>query len=456
MKNDRNLGTLLPDLIVKPPGPKSLAAANLLKQYETPSLSGVTVGEIPICWRRAKGANVLDEDDNLYIDITAGWCVAIAGYCNDKVVEAIKKQAELLTHAPAAMSNNMPRALLEKKLGEMLPPQLKKSHIANTGAEAIEVALKVSRMYTKQQNYVAFEGSFHGKTLGALSVTSVRHYRENVLPLIQDVRHVPFAYCYRCAFGKTYPDCGLQCLKYLEHVVTDPASGVSNIAAIVMEPILGHGGWIVPPDEFLPGVRKICDENNILLVLDEIITSFGRTGKMFCFEHYGIVPDILVCAKGIASGFPISATVASEEIMNSWEPFKHTSTFAANPIGCAAALASIDYIIENKLPERSARIGQKLKKRFDEMKDKYEIVGDARGKGSMVGMEIVKDKKSKKPAYEETKAIVNRALERGIIMQPPGGAYKNVLKISPPLVITDEQLDYAADVIEESVQRAST
>jgi 4-aminobutyrate aminotransferase/(S)-3-amino-2-methylpropionate transaminase len=450
-----NLGMLLPNIRVRPPGPKSLEAAGILKEYETPSLSGVTVGETPICWKQAKGANVIDEDDNLYIDVTAGWCVAISGYCNDGVVEAIKKQAELMTHAPGAMSNNMPRVLLEKRLGDMLPTKLKKSHIPNTGAEAIEVALKLSRVYTKQQNIIGFEGGFHGKTLGALSITSVRHYRENVLPLVQDVRHVPYAYCYRCAFGKNYPECGLQCLEYLRHVVTDPASGVSNIAAIVMECIIGHGGWIVPPDEFLPGVRKICDENNLLLILDEIITGFGRTGKMFCFEHYGVVPDILVTAKGIASGFPISATIASDEIMHAWEPFKHTSTFAANPIGCAAALANIDFVLKNKLPERSARIGQKFKSRLDEMKEKYEIVGDVRGKGSMVGIEVVKDKKSKTPAYKETKAIVKNALERGIIMQPPGGIYQNVLKISPPLVITDEQLDYAIDIIDESIRKAS-
>jgi 4-aminobutyrate aminotransferase-like enzyme len=236
-------------------------------------------------------------------------------------------------------------------------------------------------------------------------------------------------------------------------MIKDPASGITEVGAMILEPVQGHEGWIVPPKDFLPGLRRICDENNILLVLDEIITGFGRTGKWFCFEHYGIKPDILVCAKGLASGFPISMVVSTDEVMNSWGAFKHTSTFSANPLGCAAALANIEVLQKEKLVERAARMGEGFMKRLEEIKSKHKIVGDARGLGMMCGLELVRDSR-KTPAIDETKKVVEYSLRHGVILQPPGGRFENVLKMSPPLVITEDQLDFGLRTLDDALTHA--
>ena len=413
------------------------------------------MGEIPTAWKQARGANVVDVDDNLYVDMTAAFCVGIAGYCHPRVVEAIKKQAEIMTHAPAAQAPSPTRAQLLEKIGQIVPRPLKRTHLLTGGGEAIDVGLKLARLHTKKMEIMAFEGGFHGKTLFALSATARRHYRLGFLPLVPGVFHAPFPYCYRCPFGEEVScgNCSTQCLNYIEHLVKDPASGITEVAAMLLEPIQGHEGWIVPPRDFLQGLRRICDENDILLMLDEIITGFGRTGKMFCFEHFNVKPDILVCAKGVASGFPISLVVSTDEIMNSWGAFQHTSTFSANPLGCAAALASLDVIEKERLVERSARMGDHFMKRLKEMEEDHRIVGDARGIGMMCGLELVSDTK-KTPAVEEAKKVVEYALKHGVILQPPGGRFGNVLKLSPPLVITEEQLNCGLQTIDDGLRFA--
>jgi len=452
LRRQENLGTLLPRILVEPPGPNSKAIAVTLGEFETPSLSPIHMGEIPTAWEQARGANVVDVDGNLYVDMTAGFCVGIAGHCHPKVVEAIKRQAEIMTHAPAAQAPCPTRAQLVEKIAQIVPSPLKRTHLLTGGGEAIDVGLKLARLHTKRMEIMAFEGGFHGKTLFALSATARRHYRSGFLPLVPGVFHAPFPYCYRCPFGENVScgDCSTQCLNYIEHMIKDPASGITEVAAMLLEPIEGHEGWIVPPNDFLPGLRRICDENGILLMLDEIITGFGRTGKMFCFEHFNVTPDILVCAKGVASGFPISLVVSTDEIMNSWGAFKHTSTFSANPLGCAAALASLDIIEKERLVERSATMGSRFMKRLEEMKHQHTIVGDARGMGMMCGLELVSDTK-KTPAVEETKKVVEYALKHGVILQPPGGRFGNVLKLSPPLVITEEQLDFGLRTMDDAL-----
>ena len=452
MQAQKELGSLLPQMKTDPPGPNSRKIAAVLGEFETPSLSSVRMGEVPTAWKQTRGANVIDVDDNLYIDMTAAFCVGIAGHCHPRVVEAIKKQAELMTHAPAAQAPSLPRAELLKKIAEIVPRPLKRTHLLTGGGEAIDVGLKLARLHSRKMEVMAFEGGFHGKTLFALSATARRHYRAGFLPLVPGVFHAPFPYCYRCPFGEKVScgDSSTQCLNYIEHMIKDPASGITEVAAMLLEPVQGHEGWIVPPKDFLPGLRRICNENNILLMLDEIITGFGRTGKMFCFEHYGTVPDILVCAKGVASGFPISLVVSTDRIMNSWGDFQHTSTFSANPLGCAAAIASLDVIQKEGLVERSARMGREFMKRLEEMKEKHRIVGDARGLGTMCGLELISDAK-KTPAAQETKKIVEYALKHGVVLQPPGGRFGNVLKLSPPLVITDEQLDFGLRTLDDAL-----
>ena len=449
--DSKDLGKLLPAVRVQPPGPKSKAIAKIVDRYESPE--GRHVGAIPIAWKKAAGANIVDADDNVYIDTSAAFTVAIAGHSHPKIAEAIGAQARELMHAPAGMSPNAQRANLLEKLAGLLPDDLKKIHLGSIGSEAIDIAIKLAQIHTGRTQFIAFQGGFHGKTHGALSLTSRNYYRQEFLPLLPSVTHVPYGYCYRCAFEQEYPACNMLCTRYLGNMLSDPASGVGSVAAIVLEPVQGHEGFIVPPDEFVPNIRKICDKHNVLMILDEIITGFGRTGKMFCFQYSNAIPDILVCAKGIASGFPISATIARTSIASSWKMLKHTSTFLANPIGCAAGVASLTVIEEEHLVEKSEKLGTYFLKRLKEFADRHELIGDVRGKGLIIGVELVEDRKTKVPAAKATERIVDQALKKGVYYAS-GGRYGNVLKISPPPVITKEQIDFSLEVLDDALKEA--
>jgi 4-aminobutyrate aminotransferase/(S)-3-amino-2-methylpropionate transaminase len=319
--------------------------------------------------------------------------------------------------------------------------------------------MKFAKAYTGAFEILAFHGGFHGKTQGALSLSAGRHLREVFLPLVPGAIHAPYAYCYRCAFGREYPECGMQCLSYVEYLLKSPSSAVDKLGAMILEPVQGYGGIIVPPDEFLPGLRRICNEHGIMLILDEIITGFGRTGKLFGYQHSNAEPDLLVLAKGMASGFPISAVLATEEIMRSPKLMptpteflpRVTSTFMGYPVGCAAALASINVITRDKLPERAAELGVHLKKRLQEMEEDHKIIGETRSKGLVAGIELVRDKKSKKPAGKETVQVIQEAYQRGLLVNP-GGTYENVVRMAPPLVITKEQLDCGLDILDKSIR----
>jgi len=443
------LGELLPKIQVSPPGPKSNSLTESLRKHEIPA--GCTVPQ-PVIWEYAKGSNVVDVDGNIYIDLSGGFGVAAVGYSHPRIVEAIKSQTNRLMHAPGKSSPHPRRIELAKKLTDITPTILDKSYITNTGALAVEVAMKAAKAFKKSYWFIAFHGGFHGNNVqGALSLTAYKEFRNIYQPLLPGVVHVPYAYCYRCAFGKEYPDCDMQCLKYLEYVVADPATGVGQIAAVVVEPVQGVGGWVIPPKEFLQGIRKICDENNILLILDEIYTGFGRTGKLFCYQHSNVTPDIMAVGKGMASGFPISATIGRGDVMEKFGP--HTGTFIANPVGCACALASIEVIVEEKLAERAKNMGTYFLKGLTDVTEKIEIVGEARGVGLLVGLELVKNRRNKKPAVEEAEKTVLSALKRGLIFHR-GGVLGNFLRISPPLVITRDQIDYSVEVIRECLKEA--
>ena len=436
---------------IEPPGPKSRAVEEIVEKFESPE--GRHVGAIPIAWKKAAGANIVDADDNVYIDTSAAFTVAIAGHSHPKIAEAIGAQARELMHAPAGMSPNTQRAKLLEKLAGLLPDDLKKIHLGTIGSEAIDIAIKLAQVHTGRTQFISFQGGFHGKTHGALSLTSRNYYRQEFLPLLPSATHVPYGYCYRCAFDQEYPACNMLCTRYLDNMLSDPASGVGSVAAVVLEPVQGHEGFIAPPDEFVPNIRKICDKHDVLMILDEIITAFGRTGKMFCFQHSNIIPDMLVCAKGIASGFPISATIARTDIASSWKMLKHTSTFLANPIGCAAGVASLTVIEEEHLIEKSKKLGTYSLDRLKELENQHELIGDVRGKGLMIGVELVENRKTKTPATEATEHIVDQALKKGVYYAS-GGRYGNVLKISPPLVITKEQIDFSLEVLDEALREA--
>jgi len=435
---------------IKPPGPKSRRLARVLKKYESPSSSYITAGKIPAFWDEARGANVRDVDGNVYVDLTAGFCVAGVGHANPRVVRAIRNQAPKLLHSQGVLNPSVPRVMLTKKLAEVTPGGLNKAILVNTGAEAVELAIKTARVYNKRSSVIAFHGAFHGKTFGALAVTSRRDYREPFLPLPVGVTHVPFPYCYRCPFAKDYSRCGLFCAKYLEHVLDDPSSGVADVSAVILEPIQGHDGWIVPPPDFLPRLREITGKRNILLIVDEIITGFGRTGAWFAVDHYNVVPDIMVLAKNMAGGFPVSAVVAKDKIMAAWPTALHSSTFLGNPLGCAACLAAIGEIRDRALVDMSRDKGAFLKKLFVKMQQTHPLIGDVRGLGMMVGVELVKNRKTKRAATAETERIVSMAESRGVIVNQ-GGKFGNVLKMSPPIVITRKQIETAAGIIEDCI-----
>jgi 4-aminobutyrate aminotransferase len=444
-------GTELPDVKTEVPGPRSIALAARLAQHESPAASGVTIGEIPVFWERTRGSVIVDTDDNRFIDLTAGFCVAIAGHSNPRIVTAIARQAERMMHSQGVANPNEQRVRLDEKLASLAPGDLSVAHVVNTGGEAIETALKTARLHTGRHTVIAFQGGFHGKIGSALAATANNFYREPFVDVLPGVVHVPYPHSYRHPFGEGTGDAGEMCANYLERVLTAPDSGVADVAAVIMEPIQGHGGWVVPPSAFVKRVRELCTRLGILLIADEIITGFGRTGDLFALNHDEVVPDILVCGKGMASGFPISAVITTPEIARSWKAYQQSTTFLGNPVGAAAALACIAEIEDRGLVDRSRTEGEYFRTRIEALQARHPLIGDVRGRGMMVAIEVVKDRATKEPASEEGKRVIARLLQKGIMCTNYGGPYRNVLKMSPPLVITREQLDLAIDAIDRSL-----
>ncbi|MGQ9683151.1 MAG: aspartate aminotransferase family protein [Anaerolineae bacterium] len=444
-------GNELADIRTEVPGPRSRTLAQELSQTEAPNASVMAAGDTPVFWDRTLGANIWDADGNRYVDLTAGFCVAVAGHSNPAIVAAIQAQAARMMHSQGGANPNPLRVDLTRRLTALCPPGLTVAHIVSTGGEAVEMALKTARLATGKQMVLAFHGGFHGKLLGALSVTSQNYYRAPFMGVIAGTTHLPYAYCYRCAFGKCYPECDTFCADYVRYVLEMPDSGIANVAAIIVEPAQGHGGWIVPPPEFLTKLRALCDEKGILLIADEIITGFGRTGRMFGVMRAGITPDILVVGKGLASGFPVAAAIMRPELARAWGSMQHTSTFMGHPIGCAASLACLDEIERHGLVARSMEIGTRMMDALKQMQPRHPLMGDVRGIGSMVGIEFVRDRKSKAPAAREGKRVVQALLSAGVMATNYGGTYHNVLKMSPPLTISDAQLDFALARLDQCI-----
>lgn len=444
-------GTELPLLQTEIPGPRSRELAERLAARESPAASGLSAGDRPVFWDRTRGATIVDVDGNRYVDLTAGFCVAVAGHSNPRIVRAIAEQAARMLHSQGVVNPNEARVTLVEKLAELAPGDLDTAHVVNTGGEAIETALKTARLHTGRHTIIAFQGGFHGKIGSALAATSNNYYREPFVSVLSGVVHVPYPNAYRNPFGEGAGDSGELCANYLERVLTAPDSGVADVAAVIMEPVQGHSGWVIPPASFVQRVRELCNRKGILLIADEIITGFGRTGSLFAMNHYGVVPDILVVGKGLASGFPISAVITRAEIARSWGANQQSTTFLGNPVGAAAALASIAEIEERGLVERSRDEGAYFLEQLQAIGARHPLVGDVRGKGLMVGIELVKDRSTKEPASAEGERVVAALLRRGVMATNYGGSYHNVLKLSPPLVIAREQLDFAIDAIDASL-----
>ena len=406
--------------------------------------------------QEAKGATIIDVEGNEYIDFYAGIGTLNAGHCPPPVVEAIKNQAEKLLHTCFMVTMYEPYLDLAEKLISITPGSNdKRAMFVNSGAECVENAVKIARAYTKRTGVVSFECAFHGRTLMTMTLTSkVKPYKFGFGPYAPEVYKIPSAYCYRCYYRSTYPGCGMHCLEQFDRMFAAEVAP-ENVAAMIIEPIQGEGGFIVPPQEFLPGLQEICRKHGIVFISDEVQTGFGRTGKMFASEHWGLEPDLITMAKSIASGMPLSGVVGRAEIMNAPDPGHVGGTYGGNPVSCAAALATIDYMEKENLVERARQIGEKTRARMLEMKDKYPVIGDVRGLGAMNAMELVKNRETKEPAKEEAAAVSRYCIENGVIVIG-AGIFSNVIRTLMPLAITDEQLDRGLDVLEQAVAKCQS
>ncbi|NHJ12252.1 MAG: aspartate aminotransferase family protein [Candidatus Thorarchaeota archaeon] len=438
-------------ILEKPPGPRS---REMLQRQEAIESAAVSYPKaIPVAFAEGKGATLKDVDGNIYIDFFAGAGVVNVGHCNPEVVEAARKQMGILTHnldfpTPIRME-------LEDELLSLLPARLrdvaKLLFVAPTGSDAVESAMKLAKFNTGRIGMISFEGAYHGMTAGAITLTANKSLKRDLMPMIPEVHFVPYAYCYRCAFGREYPECGIECAKYLEHVLEDPKSGVVAPAAIIIEAVQGEGGSLPAPDEYLREVKRISREYCVPLIVDEIQAGMSRTGKMWACQHSGITPDIMTISKGIGGGLPLSALVFDEKL-DTWEKGAHVGTFRGNVVAVAAGVATLRFIKKHKLWNYAARLGEDVfLPRLRELQDEYKFIGDTRGKGLMLGVEFVKDKKSKRPWTEFAKEVRTACYQKGLIVEI-GGHFSNVVRFMPPLVITKELAEAGLDIFTESVR----
>jgi len=398
------------------------------------------------------GLWVHDVDENVFLDFTAGIAVCATGHCHPRVIKAIKAQADLLLHMSGTDFYYRPQIVLAEKLARLMPGKgSKKVYFGNSGAEAVEAAFKLARWHTQRELNIAFYGAFHGRTMGALSLTASKTIqKKHYNPLVPGITHIPYAYCYRCPYNLTYPQCDLGCVKWVEDTLFRTTIPPEEVAAIIVEPIQGEGGYVVPPPDFHLELYKIAKKYGILYVVDEVQTGMGRTGKMFAMEHFGIDPDIIALAKGIASGMPLGALTARAEIMD-WEAGSHASTFGGNPISCQAAMVTIE-LLEEGLMDNAVVQGEYLMAKLREFQQSYECMGDVRGKGLMVAVEFVKDRESKEPAREWRNEIIKKAFQKGLLLL---GCGENSIRFCPALTVTAEEINECLSIFDEVVREVA-
>ena len=430
------------------PGPRAKKLIKLDKSFVSPSYTRV----YPLVVDKAKGLWVHDVDGNIFLDFTSGIAVNATGHCHPQVVKAIQMQAKKLLHMSGTDFYYTPQIILAEKLANLAPGKgTKRVYFGNSGAEAVEAAFKLARWHTKRELNIAFFGAFHGRTMGALSLTASKTIqKKHYNPLVPGITHIPYAYCYRCAYNLSYPKCGLYCAHWVEDALFRTIVPAEEVAAIFVEPIQGEGGYIVPPPEFHKELYKIAKKYGILYVADEVQSGMGRTGKMFAMQHFGVTADIMSLAKGIASGMPLGATIAPAKIMN-WEAGSHASTFGGNPLSCQAAMATIE-LLENNMMKNAANQGKRLIESLREMQKTYECMGDVRGKGLMVAVELVKDRHTKAPATEWRSRIIKKTFEKGLLLL---GCGENSIRFSPSLSITSNEVDTGLSIFEESVREVA-
>ncbi len=405
----------------------------------------------PIFIERAQGAIMIDINGRELIDFAGGIGVNNVGHSHPKVVAAIKDQADKFIHTCFHVAMYESYIDLAARLNALAPGGFPKmSMFANSGAEAVENAVKIARYAKSRPAVICFENAFHGRTLLTMSLTSkIKPYKLGFGPFAPEIYRMPYAYCYRCPFGLKYPSCETACADYLEDFfITNVAA--EETAAVLVEPIQGEGGFVTPPPEYFPKLQKICRKYDIALIMDEVQAGVGRTGKFFASEHWDVTPDLITMAKSLAGGMPLSAVVGREEMINAPHVGGLGGTYSGNPLSCRAALAVLEIMLEDGLLRRAEILGRTLRTRFDDLKEKYEIIGDVRGKGPMLGMELVKDRETKQPAADEAKKLVKRCYDKGLVLISCGN-FGNVIRTLMPLVITDEQLEKGLFILEESL-----
>ncbi len=421
-----------PRIVTPPPGPKAQKIIELDKQWASPSY----IKEYPFVMAGGKGAMAEDIDGNRYIDFMSGIAVSSTGYNHPEIVRAVQEAAAKFLHICGTDFYYEAMAKLLEKLGTIAPMKEKcRVFLANSGTEAVEGAVKLARSHTKRANLIAFEGAFHGRSYAAISLTSSKvKYRANFGPLLPGVHHLPFDNPYRMDEGAA-----LEAAERLFHSRVSP----KEVAAVIMEPVQGEGGYVFPRPEFLKAWRKICDENGILLIFDEIQSGVGRTGKWWASEHFGVEPDILLSAKGLGSGLPIGAIIAKESVM-SWPRGSHGTTFGGNPVACACALKTLE-LIEGGYMENASLMGERILKGLLRLKEKRSLIGDVRGIGLMIGLELVKNKKNKTPAHQEMGRLEEEAFKRGLLLL---GCGDSTIRIAPPLVLNSYDVDKGLEILD--------
>ena len=429
------------------PGPKSKALNERRQKAVARGLAHAT----PVYVARAEGATLEDVDGNRFIDFAGGIGCINTGHRAPDVVKAIQKQSDEFLHTCVQVTPYESYVRLAERLNDLTPGKFpKKTLFVNSGAEAVENAVKVARAYTGRPGIIAFEDAFHGRTMMTLSLTSKTHpYKAGFQPFPGEVYRIPFAYCYRCSYSLKYPSCDLYCARHLEDTFKRVVAQ-EGVAAVIAEPVLGEGGFVVPPLDYFRTLLEVCRKHNVLFIADEVQSGFGRTGALFACERYGIEPDIMVTAKSLGGGLPLGAITGRAEIMDAPGPGGLGGTFAGNPAACAAALAVLDIFEEQDLNSRASELGEHFQKRAREWQKKWPSIGEVRGLGAMQALELVQSQETRQPAAEDTRKITKYCYEHGVITIS-AGTYGNVIRLLMPLVITDAQMDEGLDVLEDAL-----
>src|SRR3954454_23483281 len=445
---ENNMSTI--SLRTSIPGPKSKALA---QRRNDAIPRGLSIGT-PVYVAKAEDAWLEDVDGNRYLDFAGGIGCLNVGHRREPVVTAVKNQADRFLHTCVQVTPYEEYVRVAERMNRITPGNFaKKTILLNTGAEAVENAIKIARAHTGRPGIIAFEDAFHGRTMMTLALTSKTHpYKAGFAPFPSDVYRIPYGYCYRCSYSLKYPSCDVYCARHLEDTFKRVVAA-EDVAAIIAEPVLGEGGFVNPPPEFFRIIMDICHKHGVLFIADEVQSGFGRTGKMFGSEHYGIEPDLIVTAKSLGGGLPLAAVTGRAEIMDAPGAGGLGGTFGGNPLSCAAANAVLDEFEKTDLLARANSIGQRFETRAREWKQRFDLIGDARGLGAMRAIELVKSRDTREPAPEETKQVTQYCYEHGLVTIT-AGSYGNVIRVLVPLVVSDQQMDEGLDVLEAALASA--